>query len=71
MLLETGDKVGVCSRLGHLGKRFNNLLLGAVKVFEFVNVQVFEGIEFHTSSFESGTFLGCIIPSACKFGIEK
>src|SRR5215210_124885 len=50
MLLETLLEIGRRGPLGHLGKRVDQLRLGAVEIFELFEVEVFQGFEFHGSS---------------------
>ncbi len=48
MFFESGSQLFVLSRFHHFGKRYNNLLLSAVEIFQFVIVKVLESFEFYT-----------------------
>ncbi len=42
MLLKTGDEFRIGRGLSHLRERFDDLVLRAVEIFQFVNIKVFE-----------------------------
>ena len=47
VFLEAGFEFFVRRGFRHFWQRFDELILGAVEVFEFVVEEVFESVEFH------------------------
>ena len=48
VFLESGSQLRVRGSFRHFGQRLDQLVFGAVEIFEFVVKEVFEAFEFHT-----------------------